>query len=58
MESDEGFRLVFFFQGLWMMLYHFVSRTWVLVDDRGSVLRVKNVNLVPSKPLPPAKKKC
>jgi len=38
MESDEGFRLVLFFQGFRLVLYHFFNGTHVLVDDRGSVL--------------------
>jgi hypothetical protein len=38
MESDEGFRLVLFFQGLWVVLCHFFNGTRGLVDDRGSVL--------------------
>ena len=38
MESDEGFRLVLFFQGFRLVLYHFFNGTQVLVDGRGSVL--------------------
>ena len=33
MESDEGFRLVFFFQGLIVLLYRVLNGAWRFVDS-------------------------